>query len=158
MQKLTEINNNLINGIIYRIKKDFFLNNHNLSLMDENQMQIKELNFLQRKRGNYHLKQRTINDFSFQRGINFTIPNSSKKIGNVKQKNESGNDRNYPQNSLINVGVNSCKKSFGEYLDNSNSKENNKINIITDDKKANLFNKNSISNNSLEKKANYKFW
>jgi len=118
-------------------------------------MQIKELNFLQRKRGNYHLKQRTNNDFSFQRGINFTIPNSSKKIGNVKQKNESGNDRNYPQYSLINARVNSCKKSFGEYLDNSNSKENNKINIITDDKKTNLINKNSISNNSLEKKAKF---
>ena len=153
MQKLTEINNDLINGIIYQIKQDFFLNAHNLSLMDEKQ--IKELNFLHRKRENYHLKQRTNSDFFFQRGINFTIPNSSKNIGNIKQKNGSGNDRNYPQYSLINVGANSCKKSFGEYLDNSNSKEIDKINIITDDKKSNLINKNSISNNSLEKKTKF---
>jgi hypothetical protein len=149
MQKLIEINNDQINGIIYQIKKDFFLKMNNLSFMDENK--IKELNFLHRKRENYHPKLRTNNDFSFERGINFTIPNPSKKIGNINQKNESGNDRNYPQYSLINVEANISKKIFDESLDNSNSKENNKSNIITDDKKTNLINKNSISNNSLNK-------
>ena len=52
----------------------------------------------------------------------------------------------------INFGLNSYQKSFGESLDNSNTKENNKINIITDDEKTNLINMRSISKNSSNKK------
>ena len=93
---------------------------------------------LQRKRENDLLKLRINNDFGFQKE-NFTI-----------QKNESGNVRNGPQLYLINYDINSCKKSFYDSLDNSNSKLNNKINIITDDKKANLINTSIINNNSMK--------
>ena len=93
---------------------------------------------LQRKRENDLLKLRINNDFGFQKE-NFTI-----------QKNESGNIRNEPQPYLINYDVNSCKKSFCDSLGNSNPKLNNKINIITDDKKANLINTNIINNNSMK--------
>lgn len=51
-----------------------------------------------------------------------------------------------------NFGLNSYQKSFGKSLDNSNTKENNKINIITDDKKTNLINISSINKNSSNKK------
>ena len=93
---------------------------------------------LQRKRENDHLKQRINNDYAFQ-NENFTI-----------QKNESGNVRNEPQPYLINYDINSCKKSFCDSLDNSNPKLNNRINIITDDKKANLINASIINNISLK--------
>ena len=93
---------------------------------------------LQRKRENDLLKLRINNDFGFQKE-NFTI-----------QKNESGNIRNEPQPYLINYDINSCKKSFCESLDNSYPKLNNKINIITDDKKANLNNTSIINNNSMK--------
>ena len=93
---------------------------------------------LQRKRENDLLKLRINNDFGFQKE-NFTI-----------QKNESGNVRNEPQPYLINYDINNCKKSFCDSLDNSNPKLNNKINIITDDKKANLIKKSIINNNSLK--------
>ena len=93
---------------------------------------------LQRKRENDLLKLRINNDFGIQKE-NFTI-----------QKNESGNIRNEPQPYLINYDINSCKKSFCESLDNSNPKLNNKINIITDDKKANLINTSIINNNSMK--------
>ena len=95
---------------------------------------------LERKRENDHLKFRINNDFAFQKE-NFII-----------QKNESGNVRNEPQSYLINNDVNSFKKSFCESLDNSNPKLNNKINIITDDKKVNLINASIIKNNSLKNK------
>lgn len=94
---------------------------------------------MQRKRENDHLL-RINNDFAFQKE-NFTI-----------QKNESGNVRNKPQPYLFNYDINSCKKSFCESLDNSNLKLNNKINIISDDKKANLINASIIKNNSLKNK------
>lgn len=98
--------------------------------MDE--VQTKELNFLQRKRENDHLN----NDFAIQKE-NFTI-----------QKNELGNARNeWPY--LINFGANSCIKSFDEPFDNSNPKKNN--NIFTDDKRTNLTNERFINNNSLKK-------
>lgn len=77
------------------------------------------------------------------------MSNSKEKIGNIKQKNELRND---PQSYLINFGGNNNKKTFGEPLDIQNSKESNKININTDDKKINLINMNSINNNSLTKK------
>lgn len=93
---------------------------------------------LQRKRENDLLKLRINNDFGFQKE-NFTI-----------QKNESGNIRNEPQPYLINYDINNCKKSFCESLDNSYPKLNNKINIITDDKKANLNNTSIINNNSMK--------
>ena len=93
---------------------------------------------LQRKRENDLLKLRINNDFGFQKE-NFTI-----------QKNESGNVRNEPQPYLINYDINSCKKSFCDSLDNSNPKLNNKINIITDDKKANLIKTSIINNNSMK--------
>lgn len=93
---------------------------------------------LQRKRENDLLKLRINNDFGFQKE-SFTI-----------QKNESGNVRNETQTYLINYDINSCKKSFCESLDNSNPKLNNKINIITDDKKADLINTNIINNNSMK--------
>lgn len=95
---------------------------------------------LQRKRESDQSKIRINNNFSFQKE-NFTI-----------QKNESGNLRNEPQPYLINYDVNSFKKSFCESLDNSNPKLNDKINIITDDKKANLINGSIIKNNSLKNK------
>lgn len=99
--------------------------------MDE--IQKKEVNFLQRKRENdHHLN----NDFDIQKE-NFTI-----------QKNELGNVRNeWPY--LINFGANNCKKSFDEPLDSSNLKRNNKI--FTNDKRINLTSKSFISNNSLKK-------
>ena len=94
---------------------------------------------LQRKRENDLLILRINNDFGFQKE-NFTI-----------QKNESGNVRNEPQPYLINYDINSCKKSFCDSLDNSNPKLNNRINIITDDKKANLINTSIINNNSMKR-------
>ena len=105
--------------------------------MDEKQ--TKELNFLQRKRENDHLEQRINNNFIFQKE-NFTI-----------QKNDSGNVRNESQSYLINFGVNSCKKSFGESLDNLDQKQNNKINIIAGEKKTNLINMSFKRNNSSQR-------
>ena len=131
-----EINNSLIYDI-FQINKDSFLNAHHLSLMDEKQ--TKELNFLQRKRENDHLEQRINNNFIFQKE-NFTI-----------QKNDSGNVRNESQSYLINFGVNSCKKSFGESLDNLDQKQNNKINIIAGEKKTNLINMSFKRNNSSQR-------
>ena len=93
---------------------------------------------LQRKRENDLLKLRINNDFGFQKE-NFTM-----------QKNESGNVRNEPQPYLNNYDINSCKKSFCDSLDNSNLKLNNKINIITDGKRANLINTSIINNNSMK--------
>ena len=133
---MMEINNILINDILYQINKDSFLNAHHLSLMDEKQ--TKEINFLQRKRENDHLGQRINNNFIFQKE-NFTI-----------QKNDSGNVRNESQSYLNNFGVNICKKSFGESLDNLNQKENNKNNIIAGEKKANLINMSFKRNNSSQ--------
>ena len=107
--------------------------------MDEKQ--TKEINFLQKKRENNHSKLKINNDFAFQKE-NYTI-----------QKNESGNVRNESQSGLINFRINSCKKTFFESLDNSNQKENNKINIdFTDNKKTNLIITSFISNNSLKKR------
>jgi hypothetical protein len=51
-----------------------------------------------------------------------------------------------------NFGLNNYQKLYGESLDNSNIKKNNKINIITDDEKANLVNMSSINKNSSNKK------
>ena len=130
MQKMIDINNDKIDEILYHIQKDSFLNAHYLSLMDEKQ--TKELNFLEKKRENNQLKLRINKDFTFQKE-NFAI-----------KKNES-------KSCLINFGVNSCKKSFDESLDNPNLKENNKINTITDDKKTNLINKRFINNNTPRK-------
>ena len=112
------------------------INAHHLPLINEKQTNV--LNFLQRKRENDLLKLRINNDFGFQKE-NFTI-----------QKNESGNVRNEPQPYLINYDINNCKKLFCDSLDNSNPKLNNKINIITDDKKANLINTSIINNNSMK--------
>lgn len=82
------------------------------------------------------------NDFIFEKEINFSI-----------QKNESENARNETLSSYhANFGLNCYQKSFGESLDNLNAKENNKINIISDDKKANLLNMSSISKNFSNKK------
>ena len=47
MQKYIEINNSIINEILNHISKNSFLKDYYLILMDE--IQIKELNFLQRK-------------------------------------------------------------------------------------------------------------
>ena len=101
---------------------------------------------LQRKRENDYFKLRINKDFVFQKGINFTISNSNKSIGNINQNNESENVINEFLPYLINFGENSCKKLFGESLDNSNPKENNKINyIISNDKKTNLINMSFIN-------------
>ena len=66
MQKYIEINNSIINEILNHISKNSFLKDYYLILMDE--IQIKELNFLQRKRENDHLN----NDFAIQKE-NFPI-------------------------------------------------------------------------------------
>ena len=67
MQKYIEINNSIINEILNHISKNSFLKDYYLILMDE--IQIKELNFLQRKRENdHHLN----NDFAIQKE-NFPI-------------------------------------------------------------------------------------
>ncbi len=89
----------------------------------KNEMQVKEINFLQRKRENDHFKERNNNNFVFQKGIYFEISNPDKKIGNIKQKNEPVNIRNEYQYHFIKIGENSCKKLFDESLDNSNQKE-----------------------------------
>ena len=109
---MIDINNGIIHELLFQINKDLYVNH--CSIKDEKQ--TKEINFLQRKRGNNHSKLKINNDFAFQKE-NFTI-----------QKNESGNVRNESQSCLINFRINSCKKSFCESLDNSNQKENNKIN------------------------------
>jgi hypothetical protein len=146
MQMYNELNNNIMDEIISLINRNYFHNVNNLSSADEKRQ--KELTFLQRKREEDHLL-RIKNDFIFQKEINFSMSNSKEKIGNIKQKNELRND---PQSYLINFGGNNNKKTFGESLDIQNSKESNKININTDDKKINLINMNSINNNSLTKK------
>jgi hypothetical protein len=139
----------VINEIIYQIKKNSLFTAHHLSLIDEKQ--TNKLNFLQRKRENDHFKLRTNKDFVFQKGINFTISNSNKNIGNINQNNESENVNNDFLRYLINFGENSCKKLFGESLDNSNPKENNQINyIISNDKKTNLINMSFINKNSMD--------
>jgi hypothetical protein len=139
----------MINDILYQIKnqinKNSYLNTHHLTLMDE--IQTKELNFLQRKRENDQLKPRINNDFAFQKE-SFTI-----------QKNESRNAKNEPQSYHINFEVKNCKNSFAESLDNSNSNDNNKFKIITDDKKTNLINTNfidKISSKSIKNFNKYK--
>ena len=135
----------MINDILYQIKnqinKNSYLNTHHLTLMDE--IQTKELNFLQRKRENDHLKPRINNDFAFQKE-SFTI-----------QKNESRNVKNEPQSYHINFEVKNCKNSFAESLDNSNSNDNNKFKIITDDKKTNLINTNFIDKISSKSIKNF---
>lgn len=141
-----EINNNLMDEIISLINRNYFHNVNNLSSSDEKRQ--KELTFLQRKREEDHLL-RFKNDFIFQKEINFSMSNSKEKIWNIKQKNESRNDL---QSYLINLGGNSYKKTFGESLDISNSKESNKININKDDRKINLINIKCLfdSNNKNE--------
>jgi hypothetical protein len=113
----------VINEIIYQIKINSLFNAQPLSLIDEKQ--TNKLNFLQRKRENDYFNLRIKKDFVFQKGINFTISNSNKSIGNINQNNKSENVINEFLPYLINFGENSCKKLFGESLDNSNPKENN---------------------------------
>ena len=144
MQILNEINNNIMDEIISLINRNYFHNVNNISLVDEKKQ--KEQTFLQRKKKEDHLL-RIKNDFVFQKEINFSISNSKEKIENTKQKNESRNNSNF--------GVNNFKKIFDESLDIPNPKENNKININTDDKKTNLINMNSIKNNSFTKAKNF---
>ena len=57
------------------------------------------------------------------------------------------------ENDLLKLRINNdfgFQKENFKSLDNSNPKLNNKINIITDDKKANLINTNIINNNSMK--------
>lgn len=146
MQMINEINNNIMDEIISLINRNYFHNVNNLSLSDEKKQ--KELTYLQRKREEDNIL-RIKNDFIFQKEMNFSISSSKEKIENIKQKNELRNDS---QLYLLNLGVNSCKKTFGESLDIQNTKESNKIDINIDKMKTNLINKNSINNNSLTKK------
>ena len=88
--------------------------------------------------------------------MNFTISNSNKKIGNIKQKNELRNTRSDSQLYLINLGANSCKKYLSKSSDNLNPKESKKININTDDMKTFLNNMSFISNNTSTKIKNLK--
>ena len=139
MQIFNEINNNIINEIIYLINTNYFHNIHTLLLEDEQKQ--KELTFLQRKREDDHFKLRIENDFVFQKGINFSISNSNEKIGNIEQKNESRITRSDSQPYLSNFRVKSS--------DNPNLKESNKININKDNMKTNSI--NSINNNPFKK-------
>lgn len=154
MQKINEINNNKINEIIYLINRNYFLNNNNLLLEDRKKQ--RELNFLQRKREDSYFKLRIKNDFVFQKEMNFTISNSNKKIGDIKQKKESRNDRSDSQSYLINLEANNCKKSLSKSSDNLNPKESIKININTDDMKTFLNNMSFISNNISTKIKKFK--
>ena len=138
MQIFNEINNNIINEIIYLIN-NYFHNIHNLLLVDEQKQ--KELTFLQRKREDDHFKLRIENDFVFQKGINFSISNSNEKIENYEQKNELRITRNDSQPYLSNFRVKSS--------DNPNLKESNKININKDNMKTNSI--SSINNNPFKK-------
>jgi hypothetical protein len=138
---INEINNNIINEVIFLINRNYFLNIHNLLLLEEAKQ--KELTFLQRKREEDHFKIRIKNDFAFQNEINFEKSNSNEKIANIKQKSESRNAKNNSQSEFINFEVNSYKKSFDEASINPNPKESNKININTDG--------SSINNNSFTK-------
>ena len=141
----------MINEIIFQIKKNSLINAHHLPLINEKQ--TNELNFLQRKRENDHFKMRINNNYAFQKGINFTISNSNKKIENIKKNNNSGNVNNEPLPYLINFGENIYKNTFGESLENSNPKKNN-INIITDDEKIKLIN-TSFNKNYMNKIKNF---
>lgn len=160
MQKIIDINNGIIHEILFQINKD--LNPNHSSAMDEKQ--IKELNFLQRKREYDHSKLRINNDFAFQK-VNF-----------IMQNNESGNVRNESQSCLFNSGVNNWKKSFSKSLDNSNLIENDKINIndkypfdadsnneikVLKNKKAVYINRNLLNSHStprsLKKFKQFKF-
>ena len=140
---INEINNNIINEVIFLINTNYFLNVHNLLLLEDAKQ--KELTFLQRKREEDHFKLRIKNDFAFQKEINF------EKIANIKQKSESRNAKINSQSELINLEVNSYKKSFDEASNYPNPKESYKININTDGIKTNLINMSSINNNSFTK-------
>jgi len=124
MQKINEMNNNIIDEIISQINENYCPNIHNLPFADEKKR--RELNFMKRKREDDDF------NFIFQKDINFTISCSNTKFGNIKQKNESKNARSISQSYLINLGANSCKNIFNESSDRSNLKESNKININED--------------------------
>ena len=145
---INEINNSIINDIIYLINRNYFLNIHNLLLIDEKKQ--KELTFLQRKRED-DFRLRNKNDFAFQKEINFSMSNLNEKIGNIKQKIESRNDKNDSLSYPKNFEENSSKKPFSNSSDNQNPKESNKINVKIDYKETNLSNMSSISFSSFPK-------
>lgn len=146
---INEINNSIINDIIYLIKRNYFLNIHNLLLIEEKKQ--KELTFLQRKREEDNFRLRIKNDFDFQKEINFSISNSKEKNRNIKQKNESRNDKSDSLSYPINFEENSCKNPFTNSSDNPNPKESNKINVKADYKETNLSYMSSMSYNSFPK-------
>ena len=147
---INEINNNIINNIIYLINRNYFLNINNLLLAEEKKQ--KELTFLQRKREEDQFILKIKNNCPFQKEINFSKSTTNEKIGNIRQQNESRNARNGSLPYPINLGVNNCNKIFGETSDNLNLKESNKINTNTVEMKASLINMDSINNNSFTKK------
>lgn len=116
------LNKNITNNIIYLINKNYFLNIHNLLLINEKKQ--KELAFLQRKREEDNFRLRIKNDFDFQKEINFSISNLNEKNGNIKQKkeNESRNDKSDSLSYPINFEENICKKPFTNSSDNTNPK------------------------------------
>ena len=146
---INEINNSIINDIIYLINRNYFLYIHNLLLINEKKQ--KELTFLQRKREEDYFRLRIKNDFAFQKEINFSISNINEKFPNIKQKNEPRNGKNDSLSYPIYFEENGGKNPFTNSSDNPNPKESNKINIKTDYKETNLNNMSPISYNSFPK-------
>ena len=110
----------------------------------------KELYFLNRKRELEYFIQKIDHDTIFQKEKIFSIINSS-KLENISKLNESRNVINELQPNPINYGADNFKKLLNESLNNLKQEEENKPNLIIDDKERNLIIKNSRINNPSAK-------
>ena len=124
----------------------------------------KEIYLLNRKRELEYFIQKIDHDTIFQKEKIFSIINSS-KLENISKLNESRNVINELQPNPINYGADNFKKLLNESLNNLKQEEENKPNLIIDDKERNLIIKNSRINNpsakvkyfNIEKKISAKY-
>ena len=141
-QKLIDINDYIIKGIIDLISQDYQSYNSNLPLTTEEKS--KELYLLKKKREpeiNY--------DIIFQKEKNFSKINSS-NLGSIRQINESINVINEIQSEAINYGINNFKIFLSE-SSNKIKQEENKPKIIIDNKEEKLINNSYTINNPSAK-------
>ena len=110
----------------------------------------KEIYLLNRKRELEYFIQKIDHDTIFQKEKIFSIINSS-KLENISKLNESRNVINELQPNPINYGADNFKKLLNESSNNLKQEEENKPNLIIDDKERNLIIKNSRINNPSAK-------
>ena len=123
MQKLIEINNEVIKQRVIFINQNISFYNNSLSLA-------------MKKKAKEFFSQREI-CVAIQKAVNFSI------IGNNKHQSEIENARNIPNSYPIKNGIN-FEKFYGETY-NSYLQKSNKILTVADDIQRSLINNNMIN-------------